>query len=156
MSSEDNVLWTKKRLLRTIDVKRVQDAIVQAERLTSGEIRVSVARFFWGDIRKVAWRAFERLGMVRTAQRNGVLFFIVPSRRRFVVIGDEGIHEKVGSDFWGKVVLAVSSKFRSGDFTGGLVEGIATVGHELAAYFPYDAASDRNELPDAVDFGGEA
>jgi uncharacterized membrane protein len=150
------VFWTKKRLLRAIDAKRVQQAIAEAERLTSGEIRVSVARFFWGDIRKVAWRAFERLGMVRTAQRNGVLFFIVPSRRRFVVIGDEGIHDQVRPDFWEKVASAVSDKFRAGDFTGGLIEGIETVGRELAAFFPYDAATDRNELPDAVDFGGEA
>jgi uncharacterized membrane protein len=150
------MLWTKRRLLRAIDTEKLQHAIAEAERRTSGEIRVSVARFFWGDISKVAWRAFGRLGMAETAQRNGVLFFVVPVRRRFVVLGDQGIHEKVGPEFWEKVASAVSDKFRSGDFNGGLIEGIETVGRELAAHFPYDAETDRNELPDDVDFGGKS
>jgi uncharacterized membrane protein len=100
----------------------------------------------------VAERAFDRLGMRGTAQRNGVLFFIVPSRRRFVVLGDEGIHSKVGGEFWDKVVGAVASEFRERRFTDGLVQGIATVGRELATHFPFDPATDKNELPDDVDF----
>ena len=62
-----------------IDAGRIEEAIRRAERRTSGEIRVSVSRFFWGDVHRVADRAFARLGMSATRQRNGVLFFIVPS-----------------------------------------------------------------------------
>jgi uncharacterized membrane protein len=146
-------MMTRRRLLRVIDQKKVVAAIEAAERETSGEIRVSVSPLFWGNVHKVAERAFTRLGMTATQRRNGVLFFIVPARRRFVVLGDEGIHAKVGDEFWRKVVDAVSTRFREGDFTAGLIHGIETVGRELAAHFPYDPATDRNELPDDVDFG---
>jgi len=143
---------TRRGLVRRIDRERVRQAIVEAERRTSGEIRVSVARFFWGSVRKVAERAFVRLGMTQTKARNGVLLFIVPARRRFVVLGDEGIHAKVGDAFWERVAAAVSEKFQAGDYTGGLVDGIETIGRELTAHFPYDGATDRNELSDDVDF----
>ncbi len=146
-------MWTRRKLLAAIDAQRVREAIAEAERRTSGEIRVSVASFFWGDVRRVAERAFARLGMMATKERNGVFFFVVPSRRRFVILGDQGIHAKVGPEFWEHVAAAVSERFRVKDFTGGLVRGIETVGRELAAHFPYDAESDRNELPDDVDFG---
>jgi uncharacterized membrane protein len=142
------------RLKKAIDAPRVQKAIEEAERRTSGEVRVCVARFFWGNVERAADRAFVRLGMERTAQRNGVLFFVVPSRRRFVVLGDEGIHAKVGPEFWTHVAAAVSERFRRRDFTGGLVHGVETVGNELSTHFPFDPGTDRDELPNTVDFDG--
>ncbi|MGA2136521.1 MAG: DUF5130 family protein [Bryobacteraceae bacterium] len=135
----------------TIDKDRIKQAIQQAERRTSGEIRVSVSPLFWGDVRKAAEKAFARLGMSVTKDRNAVLFFVVPARRKFVVLGDSGIHEKVGQEFWHHIVRIVSAKFKQGDLTGGLVAGIAAVGEDLAKHFPYNAASDTNELPDDVD-----
>lgn len=147
---------THRALLRAIDVARIEDAIRQAERRTSGEIRVSVSGFFWGDVRRVAERAFARLGMTATRDRNGVLFFIVPARRRFVVLGDEGLHARVGQEFWERVAAAVSGHLRDGDFTLGLVRGIEAVGGQLALHFPFDRATDTNELADQVDFGGKS
>jgi len=144
---------SRRRLLDQVDGQRVREAIEKAERRTSGEIRVSVARFFWGNLYKTATRAFERLGMHRTRHHNGVLLFVVPARRRFVVLGDSGIHSKVGQEFWERVTQAMSDRFRAGDFTGGLVQGIETIGEQLSAHFPYDPATDVNELPDDVDFG---
>ena len=137
----------------SINKNRIKQAIQRAERRTSGEIRVSVSPLFWGDVRKAAEKAFERLGMSATKDRNAVLFFVVPTRRKFVVLGDSGIHEKVGEEFWHHLVRTVSEKFKEGDFTGGLVAGIEAVGEGLAKHFPYQAASDRNELEDDVDFG---
>jgi uncharacterized membrane protein len=146
-------MWLGRRgLIRRLDVKRIEDALRAAEKRTSGEIRVSVSPFFWGSVRKAAERAFVRMGMTATKARNGILFFVVPSRRRFVVLGDEGIHAKVGQEFWEKIAAAMSAKFRAGDFTGGLVDAIAVVGEELARHFPHTAA-DVNELPDQIDFG---
>jgi uncharacterized membrane protein len=139
-------------LLRLIDGAQIKEAIRQAEQRTSGEICVSVSRLFWGNIEKAADRALVRLGLTRTKQRNGVLFFVVPSRRKFVVLGDCGIHAKVGQEFWQKVAERVSERFRVGDFTGGLVQGIEEVGEQLASHFPYDAASDVDELTNEVDF----
>ncbi len=145
-------IHSRAKLLRTIDRDKVREAIGEAERRTSGEIRVSVSRFFWGSVRKVAERAFDRLGMTRTKERNGILFFIVPSRRRFAVLGDEGIHAKVGQEFWDTVAAHLGEHFRKGEFTQGLVDAIGEAGERLAAHFPYDAETDVNELPDDIDF----
>lgn len=147
-------LMGRQALVKQLDVKRIEQALEEAERRSSGEIRVSVAPLFWGGVRAEAERAFERLGMTNTRERNGVLFFVVPARRQFVVLGDEGIHARVGDAFWQSVAEAVSKKFHAGDFTGGLVDGIHAVGERLAAHFPHRGPDDVNELPNAVDFGG--
>jgi uncharacterized membrane protein len=133
-----------------IDKDRVRRAIEAAERRTSGEICVSLSPPFWGDVWKAAGMAFERLGMTATKNRNGVLFFVVPARHRFVVLGDRGIHERVGREFWEHIARVLEAEFRHGDFTGGLVAGIEAVGEGLARYFPY-VEGDVNELPDLVD-----
>jgi len=147
------MVMTRKQLLRSIDDVRVKAAIEQAELQTSGEIVVSVAPFFWGNIHKAARQSFSRLGVSRTTSRNGVLFFIVPSRRMFVVLGDQGIHEKVGQEFWERIASHLTEHFRDGEFTEGLIQGIEEVGRQLAAYFPYDRSTDTNELSDDIDFG---
>jgi uncharacterized membrane protein len=144
---------SRRRLMKIIDTERVKKAIEAAERRTSGEIRVSVAPFFWGRVRRVAEKAFVRLKMDRTKDRNGILFFIVPSRRRFVVLGDEGIHARVGQEFWESLASLLAGHFRKGEFMDGLVRAIEEAGLQLAAHFPYDPATDVNELPDDIDFG---
>jgi uncharacterized membrane protein len=142
----------RRKLLKAIDPARIKSAIRDAEKRTSGEIRVSVSQFFWGRVRPVADRAFQRLGMANTRDRNGILFFIVPSRRRFVVLGDEGIHAKVGQEFWDCVTADLSGEFKKGHFQDGLLKAIADAGEKLAAHFPYDPLADKNELPDDIDF----
>ena len=150
------MVMTRGKLLRTIDSKRIREAIQRAEARTSGEIRVSVSPLFWGNVRKAAEKAFERMGMTATKQRNGVLFFVVPARRTFVVLGDSGIHEKVGQNYWSDVARIVSEKFRNGDFTDGLIAGVEAAGEQLATYFPFESSRDLNELPDDVDYGRDS
>ena len=144
---------SRRNLKRCVDEDQVVQAIQAAERASSGEIRVSMASFFWGDVEKAARKAFVRLGMDKTAQRNGVLIFLVPSRKRFTVLGDEGIHAKVGQDFWDDLAACLSEHFKRAEFTEGLVQGIAKVGERLAEHFPWAGDADRNELPDDVDYG---
>jgi uncharacterized membrane protein len=146
---------SQRKLLEIIDDNRVKAAIVAAEKQTSGEIRVSVSRFFWGNVRHAAEKAFTRLGMRATKDRNGVLFFVVPSRRAFAIIGDEGIHQKVGQDFWNKLAAAISRDFMNGKFNEGLIAGIAECGRLLGEHFPYQGERDVNELPDDIDHGNK-
>ena len=143
---------SRRSLKQCVDQVQVVAAIRAAERVTSGEIRVSVAHFFWGDVEKTAEKAFRRLGMENTADRNGVLIFLVPSRKRFAILGDKGIHEKVGQAFWDDVSACLSAHFRRGAFTEGLVEGVRMVGDRLATHFPSAGDADRDELPEDVDF----
>ena len=148
-------ILSQRKLLSLIDDDRIKAAIADAERKTSGEIRVSVSRFFWGNVQRAADRAFSRLGMRATKDRNGILFFIVPSRHAFAIIGDAGIHQKVGQDFWKKLVHAMSVDFMAGKFNEGLVAGIAECGRLLGVHFPYQGEKDVNELPDDIDYGNK-
>jgi uncharacterized membrane protein len=146
-------MWwlSRKRFARNFDHDRVKRAIEEAERRTSGEIVVSVSPYFIGGVQRAAEHAFVRLGVARTHHRNGVLFFVVPGRRQFVVLGDVAIHQKLGPDFWEGVTQKVSRRFRAGDMNGGLVDGIQEVGTRLAELFPRDSEGDVNELSDEPD-----
>jgi len=143
----------KRKLIRILDLEKIKAAIEAAERCTSGEIRVSISPYFWGRVRPVAERAFVRLKMTETKDRNGILFFVVPSRRRFVVLGDAGIHAKVGQEFWDGIAAVLSEEFRKKRFQEGLLRAIDSAGKKLAEHFPYDREADRNELPDEIDLG---
>lgn len=133
-----------------IDQQRVVAAIAAAEQRTSGEIRVLLARQPAPDAIAAAQRHFDRLGMRRTAARNGVLIFIAPASRTFAVIGDTGVHEKCGDAFWRELATAMTDRFRRGEFTDGLILGIDRAAALLAAHFPRHP-DDRNELPDAIE-----
>jgi uncharacterized membrane protein len=147
------MVMTRRKLLQVVDTARVEEAIRKAERQTSGEIAVSVSRLFWGDIESAAWKAFDRLGMTNTAERNGVLIFVIPARRRFVVLGDRGIHAKVDAGFWNSIAAHLTEHFQKGDFTLGLINAIEEIGEQLATHFPYSRGSDVNELSNEIDFG---
>jgi uncharacterized membrane protein len=134
----------------SIDHDRVVAAIAAAELKTAGEIRVLVARQKADDPVAAAKTHFERLGMTKTAERNGVLIFLAPKSHTFAVIGDSGVHEKCGESFWKLLAAAMELHFRRGEFTEGLVHGIEKAGALLAQHFPR-RPDDRNELPDRVE-----
>jgi uncharacterized membrane protein len=139
-----------KRVEQGIDLAAVEQAIRAAEQRTSGEIRVAIAHaWHWGDVPASAERAFRRLGVAGTRERNGVLIFLAPSRRRLTVIGDIGVHAKVAPDFWAKVVDTMTADFRRGDLTAGVIAAVHLLGSTLAEAFPPRAA-DVNELTDSV------
>jgi uncharacterized membrane protein len=119
-----------------IDHARVVAAIVAAERLTSGEIRVLIARHRAPDPVASAQAHFRRLGLRDSPHRNGVLLFVAPRSRSFAVIGDQGIHERCGDAFWTELAAAMTVYFRRGDFTDGLVHGIERAGELLSVHFP--------------------
>lgn len=119
-----------------IDKRRVHAAIVAAEHETSAPIHVSLAPYFWGNVRRTAERAFRRHGLAKAPKRNGVLFFVVPARREFAVVGDADAHAALGQATWESVVTQMQQRFAQGDATAALVEGIETIGHALAAHFP--------------------
>lgn len=146
-------MLTRRGLRKCVDETKVKAAIEGAEGASSGEVRVSIAPFFWGSVEKAAFKAFHRLGMDQTEARNGVLIFLVPSRKRFTVLGDAGIHAKVGQAFWDDVAEKLSQHFKVGEFTEGLVEGIHLIGQRLAEHFPHQGVHDQNELSDEIDYG---
>ena len=141
---------TQKEFLEKLDQDRIVGAIRSAEQQTSGEIRVHVQPKAGSDIRTFAERTFERLGMTKTALRNGVLLFIATEEQRFTILGDSGIHEKVPPGFWDEIAAKLTIRFKNGEFTDGIVEAINAAGEHLKQYFPR-APGDVNELPDQID-----
>ena len=141
----------QKEFLARLDVAALETAIREAERATTGEIRVAVLPRVRGSLAKAVKPAAERLGMTRTKGRNGVLILVDPARRAFLVWGDTAIHERVGEAFWKDVAAAIEERFRAGDFTGGLVRGIGEAGRALAAHFPCGPGPNANELSDRLD-----
>ena len=138
-----------RRVLSDEDERRVVAAIRKAEGMTSGEIRVHVEARCGGDPLAAARRWFQRLAMHETAERNGILIYVAAAERAFAVLGDSGIHERVGASFWEAVRDAMTDEFKKGAFAAGLIRAIETVGERLAEHFPH-RSDDRNELPDGV------
>ena len=93
--------------------------------------------------------------MRATRERNGVLLLIVPARHLVVVLGDEGIHGRMGDAFWQAIVTGVRARFREERYTEGVVEAIDAIGEALASHFPAvdGAGGNPNELPDSIDLG---
>lgn len=141
----------QKEFLAQLDQQRIVEAIRAAEQATSGEIRVHVQpKARGGELRWVAERTFERLGMTKTAARNGVLLFIASEEQRFVILGDQGIDEKVPAGFWDDIAAQLTIRFKNGQFTEGIVDAVGAAGEHLKAFFPR-ADKDVNELPDDID-----
>ncbi|MEI2739447.1 MAG: TPM domain-containing protein [Chitinophagaceae bacterium] len=148
-------LFRKKRsLFNEEDNRIIVKAIRHAEQRTSGEVRVFVeSRCSWVDAIDRAAEIFFTLQMEKTEQRNAVLVYIALKDRQLAVFGDEGIHKKVGTEYWQKVVAEMLSTFNKEDYAKGIAECVIQIGEALTTHFPFDRGTDKNELPDTIVFG---
>jgi uncharacterized membrane protein len=130
----------------------IKQAVQQAEKETSGEIRVHIENVCEGDVLDRAATVFDKLGMTQTELRNGVLFYVALKSHKFAILGDLGINAKVPQNFWESTKEIIIEHFKEGLFAEGLIEGITMAGKELKQWFPYQT-DDVNELPDDISFG---
>jgi uncharacterized membrane protein len=126
----------RRSLHHFVDKRKIHEAIVAAEESTEAPIFVSISPYFWGNLRRTAESTLRKHALARTAERNAVLFFVVPSRRQFAVVGDVEAHEKLGQHAWDIVAAVMQAHLREGDPTVALVQGIEELGRELARHFP--------------------
>jgi len=133
--------------------QRIVAAIEAAERVTSGEVRVHLNDRCSGDALRDAQKAFTKLGMGRTAERNGILFYLALESHKFAVLGDAGIHTKVGQAFWDGIRDAMIPELKAGRWVEALEYGVAEAGRALAQHFPHQGARDRDELSNEVSRG---
>lgn len=144
----------KKQLFPEEDTRLIVKAIRQAEKSTSGEVRVFVEnRCSWMDALDRAAELFFGLKMDKTEQRNGVLVYIALKDHQLAVFGDEGIHRKVGSEYWNNLVKEMLASFNKHDYAKGIAECVIQIGDALQTHFPYERDTDKNELPDEIVFG---
>ncbi len=130
----------------------IQKAIADAEHSTSGEVRVHIDDECKGDVLDVAADVFHKLKMNKTELRNGVLFYLAVSNRKFAILGDKGINQKVPENFWDTIKDVMLEHFKQQQFTEGLCKGIEMAGEKLKSHFPLQS-DDTNELSDEISFG---
>jgi len=147
-------LFKKKPFFNDAEQELIVTAIRNAERRTSGEVRVFVeSRCRYMDAIDRAAEVFYNLEMDETEDHNGVLVYVALKDHQLAVFGDQGIHEKVGSDFWNGELNNMISRFNSEDYAQGIADCITDIGNALYQHFPYDNDTDKNELPDEIVFG---
>ncbi len=127
----------------------IVSAIREAERKTSGEIRVFISHKPIADPVPAAEAQFMRMGMTHTRHRNGVLIFVAPRSHNFAVIGDSAVHARCGDPFWQSLVAEMAHHFKDRHFNRGLLHAIKKAGDLLSEHFPPEP-DNPNELSDDV------
>ncbi|MGC1514541.1 MAG: TPM domain-containing protein [Maribacter sp.] len=138
--------------LTASEEQEIVDAILKAEKNTSGEIRVHIEAHSEEDHYKRAQEVFHVLKMDNTKADNGVLIYVAVTDKKFVICGDKGIDNVVPNDFWKTTKDTIQHHFKKGAFKEGLVAGILMAGNELNTHFPWKS-DDTNELSNEISKG---
>jgi uncharacterized membrane protein len=145
--------FKKKELLTDAEKQQLVQAIREAERLTSGEIRLYVeSHCKYVSPMDRAQEIFLHLGMEKTKRSNGVLLYIALKDHQYAILGDSGIHGKVGADFWQKEAQLLLHHFSRNEIVNGIDACIREIGASLCQHFPFEG-DDENELPDDIVIG---
>ena len=140
-----------KKFLSDDELYRITTKIAAAERMTSAEIKLVIVKHCLTSIKRKALKIIKKYKLDQTSQRNCVLILVVTTNRQFLIYGDQGIHEKVGQDFWEEIEKSITIKFLDNKMGDGLSAGIHLIGTKLAHYFPFQC-DDVNEISDNVVF----
>ena len=147
-------LRSKKEFFTDEEKQNIVDAVRNAEQRTSGEVRVFVeSRCRYVNAIDRAVEIFENLQMQNTELRNATLVYVAIKDRQLAVFGDEGIHQKVGNEYWANEVVKMINAFNRDNIAEGISRCVLNIGEALATHFPYDRSTDKNELPDDIVFG---
>lgn len=146
--------WRKKSLLDEESNRLIVKAIRHAEQRTSGEVRVYVeSRCRFMNALDRATEIFYGLKMDQTDEHNATLVYVAIKDRQVAVYGDEGIHRKVGTEYWNNVVKEMLAHFNADNYAKAIADAVIQIGDALQTHFPYDKETDKNELPDEIVFG---
>jgi uncharacterized membrane protein len=133
--------------------KKIVEAIKDAERNTSGEIKVHIDNTSqWEDVVTKASKVFDKLELEKTKQRNGVLIYIAKEDRQFAIWADKGINNVVPEGYWESTIDLMRSYMKVGQYAEGVIKAINMIGVKLKKYFPIEK-DDKNELSNDISFG---
>lgn len=136
--------------------KTIIRAIREAETSSSGEIRVHLeAKCKNDEPIERAKEVFAELNMHETELRNGTIIYVATEDHKIAIWGDEGIHSKVGQNFWNDELDLLTKYFMADDYETGLREAVLRVGDKLREFFPYQGEDDINELSDDISYGDD-
>ena len=139
--------------LSSDDELAIVQAIQEAEKKTSGEVRVHIEKKCPKKVPiKRAISLFHKLGMHKTDLRNGVIVYVATEDHLLAIWGDEGIHAKVGREFWESTLITLQEDFKTNQIKNGLTKALLDIGEKLQQHFPYQK-DDKNELDDSINYG---
>ena len=130
----------------------IVEAIGNAEKATSGEIRVHIEKTTSLAPFDRALEVFYNLKMNETKEQNGVLIYLAVEDKTFAICGDKGINDVVAEDFWDNTKNIMGNHFKSGNFKQGLINGILEAGDQLKKYFHFQE-NDTDELSNEISKG---
>lgn len=132
-------------------LSNISNAISEAEKYTTGEIRVHLNNQCKEAVLTEAWNRFAKLEMHKTDRRNGILIFISIEDRKMAIVADEGINQKQEQGAWQKMLDQLLLDFSSNNAEAGLIKCIKNMGKELQSFFPKEKDSNNpNELTNEV------
>ena len=147
-------LFRKKDFFSLEERQQIVAAVQNAERMTSGEVRVFVEnRCSYMDAIDRAKEIFAELKMYETHDRNAVLLYVALKDKQLAIFGDEGIHRKLGNEYWNTEVKKMIDNFNKENYAEGIKVVVEDIGEALTQLFPYNNDTDKNELPDDIIFG---
>ena len=146
-------LFRRKKVFDEAEQAAIINAIREAELNTSGEVRVYVERkCAYIDALDRAIELFREMEMDQTRDRNAVLLYVAVRDHQLAIYGDEGIHQRVGTEYWKREVFQLIRDFNREDYVTAIANCVRDIGEALKTHFPYHK-EDKNELPDDIGFG---
>jgi len=135
-------------------LKAIESAIGASEKRHRAEIRFAIEvaldmRALWRvrTVRARALEVFAELGVWGTAERNGVLIYVLLAERHVEIVADQGFEGRVSNAEWREVCALIEREFAHGGWRDGALHGIEAATALLAREFPA-SGQNRNEQPD--------
>lgn len=136
--------------------QKISDAITEAERGTTGEIRVHLEKKCKSDPLHRAIEIFSDLEMYKTRFSNAVIIYVAVDDHKLAVYGDSGIDEVVDDNFWDEDISIMVEHFKKNQYEEGIVQVVARIGEKLKHFFPANDDDNPNEIDNSVSYGGES
>ena len=135
-------------------LKAIESAVGASEKRHRAEIRFAIevaldVRALW-RVRTVRGRALEvfaELGVWSTAERNGVLIYVLLAERQVEIVADHGLTGRVSDAEWREVCALIEREFAQSRWQEGALHGIEAATALLTREFP-TSGENRNEQPD--------
>jgi len=150
---------TARRRFGAATAHAIEEAITASEHRHRGELRfvaegrLSLPQLWRGiDTRTRAAQLFATLGMSATAERSGILIYVLLAERRVEILADVGITTRVPQAAWDGICRGMETAFRADNYREGALTAIAACSQLLAEHFPANPdlpADNPNELPNA-------
>jgi putative membrane protein len=102
------------------------------------------------EVRTAAQASFYEKGLHRTRDETGVLIYISVFERKVWVLGDRGIHARVGEDVWKELVSMIVDGIKNGRQGDAICRAVERAGDILKTHFPV-RKGDRDELPNLIE-----